>query len=129
MAQIRIINKRIETALIIEDDADWDVLLKSQLVELACGTRYLQGATEPTRSPYGDDWDLLWVGHCGAPNRMTEDHKCYVIPNDPTTTPPKHQMFPARRPNMTPQALQGNNTRIVYSPSGGLCTAFYAIPL
>lgn len=36
------VEEGIQTALIMEDDADWDVLLKSQMVEFARGVRYLQ---------------------------------------------------------------------------------------
>lgn len=27
--------------------------------------RNLPSTVPPTRSPYGDNWDLLWLGHCG----------------------------------------------------------------
>lgn len=127
--ETRMINERIQSVLILEDDADWDVMLKSQLVEFARGSRYIQGTTGPTHSPYGDDWDILWLGHCGAINRMTEDHKCYVIRDDPTVVPTKHRIYPSRRPNYTPPALHGNNTRLVFSPQRSLCTASYAISL
>lgn len=123
------VNERTQSALIIEDDADWDVMLKSQLVEFARGSRYIQGSPAPTHSPYGDNWDILWFGHCGAINRMKEDHKAYVIRNDPTVIPPRLRIFPARRPNMTPPALHGNNTRVIFSPKRALCTASYAISL
>ena len=63
--------------MIIEDDADWDVDMKSQLQTFANKTRSLgntrrdlshQVTSEtPTRSPYGDDWDLLWLGTCAVP--------------------------------------------------------------
>ncbi|KAL3457118.1 hypothetical protein BJX64DRAFT_280868 [Aspergillus heterothallicus] len=51
---------------IMEDDTDWDVSLKTQLQTFAIAVRALQGLDDcTTNSPYGDDWDILWLGHCG----------------------------------------------------------------
>jgi hypothetical protein len=90
----------ISSALILEDDADWNVRLRSQVQDFALSTlalthpllpsksRYadpthpvpqssavtpvtemsiksLPSTVPPTISPYGDNWDLLWLGHCG----------------------------------------------------------------
>ncbi|KAL9621848.1 MAG: hypothetical protein Q9204_008082, partial [Flavoplaca sp. TL-2023a] len=59
------------------DDADWDIALKSQLQNFANRTRTLSnnGRNESlwitsetvTHSPYGDDWDLLYLGSCANP--------------------------------------------------------------
>jgi len=124
------INEDIQTALIIEDDADWDVFIKSQLVELAHGTRYLQDAEyKTTESPYGDDWDLIWLGHCGTRNREWEDQKYYVMHDDPTAVPQKLWGYPRRQPNLSPPALTGNHTRVVLDVVRGLCTFSYALSL
>jgi len=62
------------TALVMEDDMDWDVSIKQQLEQLAplIRTVFPSGGDDgnmnrPPRpnSPYGDGWDLLWLGHCG----------------------------------------------------------------
>ncbi len=112
------------------DDADWDIMLKSQLVEFAHGTRFLQGSSQkPTRSPYGDGWDLLWLGHCGSRNRETEDQNYYVIHDDPTAVPQNLWGYPRRQPNLSPMPLSGNYTRVVYEPVRGLCTFAYALSL
>ena len=68
--------ERTPSALIMEDDADWDVLLKPQLVEFAHGTRYLQGVkVQTTQSPYGDDWnESLRLG-------LDESKSCKEQPN------------------------------------------------
>ena len=51
----------------MEDDADWDVSLKQQLSLVAPMIRQLSNSTEVDvqSSPYGNAWDLLWLGHCG----------------------------------------------------------------
>lgn len=131
------VKERIASALILEDDADWDVTLKSQLVEFARGTSSLQESDGKTQqnnrenkvvlSPYGEDWDLLWVGHCGARNREDEDQNYYVIRDDPTAVPQDLWGWPRRQPNLTPAALQGENTRVVFTPVRGLCTFGYAL--
>ncbi|XP_044717518.1 glycosyltransferase family 25 [Hirsutella rhossiliensis] len=64
----RIVETGISSALILEDDVDWDVHLKSQLSNIAQGTRHVLGESAssfPPDSPYGDGWDVLWLGHCG----------------------------------------------------------------
>lgn len=102
-AMRHITDNNIASALILEDDVDWDVRLRDQLAQVALATRALsqpllhkQGPHEyadptfpraapedplkvpdldglgslpptvaPTGSPYGDNWDVLWLGHCG----------------------------------------------------------------
>jgi len=125
----------------MEDDADWDVTIKSQLVEFAKGARFLQetslkstngGAGSGMNSPYGDDWDLLWLGHCGTRNREEEDQNYYVIHDDPTAISQPYWSYPRRQPNLTPPALRGSNsnfTRVVYEPIRGLCMFGYALSL
>ena len=66
----------------MEDDVDWDVRLKEILREYALSSRALlkvapdstiafeslspNMVTGPMTSPYGDDCDVLWLGHCGS---------------------------------------------------------------
>ncbi len=83
----RIVRERIQTAMIWEDDVDWDVMVKTQMTEFARGTRHLQDAVAPMESPYGDGWDILTVGHCGLANDVSEDQRYWVIENDPTAIP------------------------------------------
>jgi hypothetical protein len=61
-----ILTRGWSTALVMEDDSDWDVMIKQQMSLVAPMIRVLlQSDTGPSKSPYGDDWDLLWLGHCG----------------------------------------------------------------
>lgn len=127
------VNEQISSALILEDDADWDVTIKSQLVEFARGTRFIQEPSgknlRTAGSPYGDDWDLLWVGHCGTRNRETEDQRYYIIRDDPTAVPQHLWRYPRRQPNFTPLSLAGKHSRAVFTPVRGLCTFGYALSL
>jgi len=123
--------RKVQSKLIFEDDADWDVSLKTQLVQFAHGSRYISGTPQdiPTKSPYGDGWDLLWLGHCGTWVDPWDGRR-FVIPNDPTVEPVEKRDN-IGQPDMSPWEGQNgdNSTRIVFSAYGGVCTAAYAISL
>ncbi|KAI1611048.1 hypothetical protein EDD37DRAFT_693586 [Exophiala viscosa] len=128
-----IVNQNIATALILEDDADWNVGLKAQLVQYARGARYLQDVEENavTRSAYGDDWDMLWLGHCAAFTNHT-DKRRFVIANDPTVEPVGHRHYLEEIPDMSTwdhPSNDVNDTRIVFRSAGGVCTAAQAVSL
>ena len=82
-ALARIVHRNYSSALIVEDDVDWDVRLKSLMRDLAISAHAIdqtaptEGGTQiafadlpttapPVLSPYGNNWDVLWLGHCGA---------------------------------------------------------------
>ncbi|KAA8569806.1 hypothetical protein EYC84_002149 [Monilinia fructicola] len=52
-----IVDHRLETALILEADVDWDIRIKDQLEELG---KHMPGASK-TR-PYGLEWDMIYTG-------------------------------------------------------------------
>ena len=124
------VRERIQTAMIWEDDVDWDVMVKAQLTEFARGTRYLQHTVPPTHSPYGDGWDVLSVGHCGALNHLSNDQDYWVIHDDPTVIDVNHRFWGmGYRPNVSPPGLSGNRTRLVFSNARFYCLASYAVSL
>lgn len=127
----KMVRENVATALVFEDDADWDVSLKHQLVQFARGSRYISNTTDPefASSPYGDNWDLLWIGHCGTWYHEEDYRRFFVIPKDPTVEPPSHRDN-VDEPDMS--RWEGgpsgdNRTRIVFHSNGGVCTAAYAI--
>jgi len=91
------VDNNIGSALILEEDADWDIRLREQLHDFAKASHVLNSrasaidrntttpsdASEaihfetlpndntPYASPYGDRWDVLWFGHLGT--RMVHD--------------------------------------------------------
>lgn len=90
----------------MEDDMDWDVRLKPQLERIAQGARALLSSASNPNSPYGDDWDLMWLGHCGEvfPETLDENKekpaddagiqymsRKFVIEND-STVPPRDRL-------------------------------------
>ena len=112
------------SALIMEDDVDWDIHLKPQLVDFAHGTRYLQNHSmeEKTHSPYGDGWDVLWLGHCH--DTLDEvDQRTYVIKNDPTV--PANAKLQINNHDF--MAQWPDHSRIVHVVGRPICTFAYAL--
>ena len=83
-----------------------------------------------TANPYGRDWDVLWLGHCGAelpppsphhPNRL-------ILSNDPTVAAPKHLKPMAVGPQDPLATLYPPQTRLYHRTSNStLCTLAYAV--
>lgn len=127
IAAIRsILDNHLLSALVLEEDVDWDIRIKSQMVALAEGVRSvldvpLHDANQA--SPYGDDWDVLWLGHCGdiLPEEATNDKKIHIISNDETVAPKKHQRW------LKALAPYPEQTRIVQTTGSPLCTFAYAV--
>ncbi|KAL6252988.1 hypothetical protein RBB50_000707 [Rhinocladiella similis] len=126
------VRRRIRSTMIFEDDSDWDVGFKSQMLQVARGTRWLLNQTDEsqTHSPYGDGWDVIWLGHCGA-SPDPKDKRRWVIPQDPTVLPPRKRwsLFGFNQADMSPWQPADNQTRILYVPVSGVCSAGWAISL
>lgn len=106
------VDHNIGSALILEDDADFDVRLHMELESFAAASRALvqprsapytmpenfeiplnnlPQTIAPTMSPYGDNWDILWLGHCGAnPRSRTDKQPIIYSPNDTTVADPSY---------------------------------------
>ncbi|KAJ3568062.1 hypothetical protein NPX13_g6546 [Xylaria arbuscula] len=125
----RIVEEDIETALIMEDDMDWDVRLKTQqLPQIAERARYFWDSGNIPSSPYGDSWDVLWLGHCGEifPEVLPENegkplHPKYIIPND-DTVPPLDKITGLVEFDKYPEF-----TRWVHVSGGPICSFAYAL--
>lgn len=147
------VEENIASALILEDDADWDVRLKAQLEAISRGTRILldMAHEEPAfasklppksrsldgiDSPYGQGWDILWLGHCGEtfPERIPGHHEIldrsstrytyYAMENDET--------LPADPEQVTESWISGDlnrhrGTRWVHFSGGPTCSQGYAL--
>ncbi|KAK4864789.1 hypothetical protein LT330_001412 [Penicillium expansum] len=118
------------TALILEDDADWDVSLKSQLGEFARGLHALQGTKFVSKeAPYGVDWDLLWIGGCASGPNANET-SFYAIPMDPTVPKVHHRATwggPTDKWKQQYPELAEDSTRFIYRADMGCCMFGYAV--
>ena len=121
----KIIENNLASAMIIEDDADWDVALRNQLEHIALGSQTLLETPKKGApfSPYGDGWDMIWLGHCSS-QPINDDFRRFLMKNDHTVTPPNHRTNWAAVPDMSPY---DNTTRVVYFSKGGTCTYSYAL--
>ncbi|KAE8373955.1 hypothetical protein BDV26DRAFT_300665 [Aspergillus bertholletiae] len=109
-----------DTALIIEDDVDWDVKIRSQMVRIAESVRNLTQTSANETAPYGRDWDVLWIGHCGE---YWEDMFETVFYEDPTACPHKYYYGWAKG-NME---RMPDHHRAVYWSANPVCSFAYAL--
>jgi GR25 family glycosyltransferase involved in LPS biosynthesis len=125
-----IVEKGEASALVLEDDADWDVNLRFQMGKLSGATKDvlaktehlltpLQKAREASRSPYGENWDVLWLGHCGGFQPYPELQSFHSIINGDTTIPP---VFDMRSLNRDLAGREGPcSTHEGFDPPGKKC--------
>ena len=172
----RIVRENINSALILEDDADWDVRLKQQMHDFALSARALTqplssdassyadptyplvpsrdekpaaimlddlpSTTIPRTNPYGDDWDILWLGHCGMKRPAAGDEAAWPAPSrdisrghvvhfDDPTVPQPHHLHDFKGTigtnDRSGNADFRNHTRTVHHPQDGFCSVAYAV--
>ncbi|EJP63114.1 LPS glycosyltransferase, putative [Beauveria bassiana ARSEF 2860] len=83
----------------------------------------------PHKSPYGDDWDLLWVGNCGLHfpfPKSTTIPKGRVIHRGDETVAPKKNLWSINRPFTLLEEYPAH-TRAVSHAQEGVCTLGYAL--
>ncbi|KAI3336318.1 glycosyltransferase family 25 protein [Xylariaceae sp. AK1471] len=124
----RIVEEGLESAIIMEDDMDWDVRLKTQLKQVAEGARSILPSSAGPSSPYGDAWDVLWLGHCGEifPETLPENmgkpkYPKYTIHND-ETVPPLSKITGLVDFQKYPEF-----TRWIHVSGGPICSFAYAL--
>lgn len=83
----------VETALIVEDDFDFDVRIRSQLGDVRKNLIDLQSKIGRLHQPYNDSkafpgsWDILWLGACFEDQiklRENKNNLTFVHYQDPT---------------------------------------------
>lgn len=168
---LRIVSENISTALIFEDDIDWDIRLRSQLYDLAFSVHALtqpllpyeaglyadptfpspKNESEhpytdfnfyrlphtlpPTYSPYGDNWDVLWLGHCGmrypdSLNNKSQVPTGRIIQENDHTVPEKrylrnrHLLEDFKYPNLE---MFKDHTRVTSHSTEAVCSLGYAV--
>lgn len=160
----RIVRQNLTSALILEDDCDWDIALRQQLRDFAMSTQaltqplranpavyadptypdpdndslpavpemsfdHLPSTIPPEESPYGDDWDVLWVGHCGMSfpfEESTAIPKGRVIHRDDVTVPGRSHLWSLNKP-FTLKEGYPEHTSAVHHVQEGVCTLAYAV--
>jgi GR25 family glycosyltransferase involved in LPS biosynthesis len=161
----RIVKENIASALILEDDNDFDVRIMQQLSDFALASRALtqplaaeSNATTtsghdhdddtyhdeedddmnmrfdalpntlpPLSSPYGDNWDVLWLGHCGIKRPFPSPSPAVVRYNDLTTVSKENQHTIADSWYNDDLRPFPQHTRLYSFTADGSCTQAYAI--
>ncbi|KAK2035018.1 hypothetical protein LX32DRAFT_716126 [Colletotrichum zoysiae] len=151
-----IVRRNLSSALILEDDVDWDIRIRSQLHDFALSTQALiqpllsaplngvdpalgtaldipfenlPATAAPKLSPYGDNWDLLWIGHCGMHFPFFDREgvsKARVIHHNDVTVAPKKNLWTFNIP-FTLKETYPEHTRAVHHVQEGVCTLGYAV--
>ncbi|KAH7324214.1 hypothetical protein B0I35DRAFT_423740 [Stachybotrys elegans] len=156
-----IVKLKLSSALILEDDIDWDVRIKDQLYDFALSAQALaqplEGSnqtytdsahsndpeypltfaipferlprTRPVQaSPYGDNWDVLWIGHCGMsfPFKHTAVPKGSVVHRNDFTVPNRRHLWGYNEPFTLKESFQ-DHTSVVHHAQEGVCTFAYAV--
>ena len=127
----RIIHENITSALIMESDVDWDMRIKQSMVGIGEGVKAIADWPFPDSShprdfnlqphPYGDKWDLMWIGHCGS--SADGNGRIYSY-NDTSAPDEEHAWSFAERPS---EGHRPPGTRIVFQMKKTVCTTAYAI--
>ena len=137
----RIIHENITSALIMESDVDWDMRIKQSMVGVGKGakaiadwpfdpdppspslgkSRHPKDISVSQPRPYGEKWDLLWIGHCGS--SANGDGRIYAF-NDSAAPDEDHAWAYGNRPA---EGHRPEGTRIVYQLDTTVCTTSYAI--
>lgn len=129
-----------ETMLVLEDDVDWDIHLRTQQIPIAASAirRLSARRTEPrtstayipARNNYWSNtstWDILYLGHCGDIFRPTSwtDHVARMSWPDPTL-PLRKDLHP-----YTAKFLESidvpERTRLIHESIFPLCTFAFAL--
>ncbi|KAF3807720.1 hypothetical protein GCG54_00007453 [Colletotrichum gloeosporioides] len=159
-----IVRRNLTSALILEDDVDWDIRIRHQLHDFALSTQaliqplaeaplsyvdpsypmpidntlgripdipfeHLPATIPPKVSPYGDDWDLLWIGHCGMHFPFEDSKtvpKARIIHTNDVTVAPKKNLWTFNIP-FTLKEKYPEHTRAVHHAQEGVCTLGYAV--
>ncbi|GAB1208256.1 hypothetical protein APSETT445_006997 [Aspergillus pseudonomiae] len=116
------IQANLDTVLIIEDDVDWDVSIRSQMVEIAESVRNLTHVDDLDQdpAPYGRDWEVLWIGHCGE---YWEEQFETILYDDPTACP-HSDYFGWAKPYID---RLPDRQRAVYRSFNPVCSFAYAL--
>lgn len=127
----------LETAIILEDDVDWDIHLRTSQTPLAAAAmRQLLTTHPPTKAPaqrgahstyWGPlDWELLFLGHCGDffPDSQLQESPFLAYADD--------SLMPAARLHTKTAAFlrqlgMPEHVRLAHRSRWPLCTFAYGV--
>ncbi|OLL24578.1 Procollagen galactosyltransferase 1 [Neolecta irregularis DAH-3] len=120
----------LETALIIEDDLDWDIHLKETLSTAAAMIKEMQSEAKDTFSdpnlPYGNNWDMIYLGNCVEVTPRDPGSWPHRIYKDPRVPEPDAQSF-FHRTILQEFGTQPQGERLVMKLNHAICLLGYAV--
>ena len=119
----------VSSALVLESDADWDIRIHDIMQPLAKGIQTLvdwpfnieHHNVDQQLFPYGDSWDIVWIGHCGS----SQDGNIRAYTWNDTSVPPEHREYTFDTGLSEEQHIPG--TRTVFQFGRTTCSTGYAI--
>ncbi|KAI7782797.1 hypothetical protein LA080_012838 [Diaporthe eres] len=113
----RIVDEKIATALILEDDVDWDVNVRQQMARIV--QEFQQDQLRLTA-----DWDVLWLGNVGESlvGRFPKDDERKIVFQDPTVPSRQHLS-----PGFNSVKEFPEHSRVIHPSDFPLCTYAYAV--
>lgn len=116
-----VVQSGLETALIFEDDVDWDLEVKDQMRLVSDNVRKYRNTPQSDPHPYGLDWDILWIGHCGDVTWNNTERLEYL---DPTVLKQADYVGWSREYN---HATWPEGHRLIQNGYNPICTFAYAV--
>lgn len=116
-----VLQKRYSSALILEDDVDWDTRVRNQTRLIAAAVRALLSEDDNGQAPYGSGWDVLWMGHCSDTANINRPMFTF---RDHTAAPPNRYRSGSYG-HVTMNALEGE--RSVHYSENAACSSAYAV--
>lgn len=89
----------------------------------------LPPTVEPKVSPYGDEWEMLWLGHCGVSwPVLASDNLPFgrVFNYNDTSVPPKDALYSLSNPYLLKDNYPAH-TRAFHHVEDGVCSLGYAV--
>lgn len=124
-----------ETALIIEDDVDWDISIRHQMSMLASHIQQLLSLPSSSQSTRKEEfggstteWDILYPGHCDDLLPSSESsflEQPHVLYEDQTV--PAHTLLHPDTANFLRASNIPEQTRILHRTFAPFCTCAYAV--
>lgn len=147
----RFLDSGLETALILEDDVDWDVRLRTVQIPLAANAaralmpikpslNFLNSEAQTPSNYWGDHgtWDVMYLGHCGDyfnkvtydglmfnGNPFTLNDVAHLVYDDPTLPIPS-ELHPFTQDLFSALGMP-KHARVLHRSKFPLCSFGYAV--
>ena len=129
----------VETALVVEDDLDFDVEIRTQLLRLRPALAQVQGlgawSAQGSQRALPGDWEILWLGHCNekagtVPAKAGAPPRYFAYADD--TIPAPSDLYSLWGDILTSYGLPApktgpRKTRVVQRSVEPWCTVGYAL--